>query len=72
MLPASAVPVIVGRVWFVRLPSAGAVIAGAAGAVRSIVKGTGAVVGLSFPAASRSVAVAWCAPSSSAWPTVSV
>ena len=61
--PASAVPLIVGVVSLVTLPSAGTRMTGAAGAVASTVKVTGALAGDGLPAASVATAVAVCEPS---------
>src|SRR5580765_6432090 len=63
--PGSPVPVIVGVVSLVDDPSVGAVMTGAAGAVVSIVKVTGAETGETLPAGSAWVAVTVTAPSAS-------
>ena len=57
VLLASAVPLIVGVVSLVVVPSAGLVMTGAAGAVVSMVTSTPADGTLSFPASSVAVAV---------------
>ena len=65
VLLASAVPLIVGVVSEVCVPSAGVTITGAAGAIESIVTSTWFDAPLTLPAASVAVAVKLCAPSAS-------